>query len=280
MNPCFSTLGCDEMDWPAAAALARKHNIRHIELRALGGRTDLPAYLHETFGTPEAFAARATADGIAVPMFDTSFSLHAGDEAARTALLDAVPWAEALGARWLRVFDGGKFDPSAGEGAFDIPAGAIAWWRRQRARHGWKVDLAVETHDFLCASRLIQGFQRRLGVPIPVLWDSFHIWFQNGETPSETWTAIRPWVVHIHFKDAIREPILHYPYHYVPPGQGVYPLRDLIRILQADGYAGAFSLEWERKWHPYLAPLDEVLAASRPFLQELQQTARHPNPAP
>jgi len=36
------------------------------------------------------------------------------------------------------------------------------------------------------------------------------------------------------------------------------PLR---AALQA-GFGGAVSLEWERLWHPQLAPLDEALASA------------------
>jgi beta-glucosidase len=34
-------------------------------------------------------------------------------------------------------------------------------------------------------------------------------------------------------------------------------------MLTRDGYTGCVSLEWERKWHPYLPPLRDALSALR-----------------
>jgi sugar phosphate isomerase/epimerase len=47
-------------------------------------------------------------------------------------------------------------------------------------------------------------------------------------------------------------------------GKGEYPFGELSEALRSGGYAGAVSLEWERKWHPTLEPLEEVLAALPP----------------
>lgn len=262
MRPtCFSTLGCAELDWDGVAALARAHGLAQVELRALADRLDLPVYLAESHGSPDAFARRVRADGLAVPVFDTGFTLTASEAKAREDLLASVPWAEALGARWLRVFDGGKFDADAPDCVFDVARENLAWWRELRARYGWRVDLAVETHDSLCSSRLIERFQRGLTTPVAIIWDTWHIWFKNHEPVAETCARLAPWTVHVHFKDGLREPVLQYPYRYVRPGTGEFPLADLDRALAAHGYAGARCLEWERKWHPYLPPLDEALTA-------------------
>ena len=45
-------------------------------------------------------------------------------------------------------------------------------------------------------------------------------------------------------------------------GAGVIWDRCVMRALQDDGYEGWLSLEWERKWHPELPPLDEALPAT------------------
>ena len=52
----FSTLGCPDFTLEEALALATKHGLEAIELRALGGTVDLPAYFTEQFGTPGALA--------------------------------------------------------------------------------------------------------------------------------------------------------------------------------------------------------------------------------
>jgi sugar phosphate isomerase/epimerase len=260
MRPsCFSTLGCAELAWPAVAALAHRHRIPEIELRALGDRLDLPTYLREHYGTPASFAAAVRAEGLRVPVLDTSLNLHQHDEAARNAFLEFIPWAEALGTPFLRVFDGGRFDADATAAAFTPAYATLAWWRELRAQHGWQTDMVIETHDSLCSSAQITRFQSNLERPVLILWDTFHTWFKNHEMPADTWAAIAPWVAHVHFKDGLREPILQHAHRYVPLGQGVYPLGELADVLARAHYTGSVCLEWERKWHPYLAPLDTVL---------------------
>jgi hypothetical protein len=49
----LSTLGCPEFSLGDALALAGRHGLEGIELRALGGTVDLPAYFAKRFGTPE-----------------------------------------------------------------------------------------------------------------------------------------------------------------------------------------------------------------------------------
>jgi sugar phosphate isomerase/epimerase len=265
MKPtCFSTLGCAEFDWPAVAALAHRHALRKVELRALADRLDLPAYLQAHYGEPAAFAARVRADGLTVPVLDTSLNLHRADAAAREAFLAFIPWAEALGTHFLRVFDGGTFSPAANAAPSFAPAyETLAWWRELRARNGWHVDMIIETHDSLCSAAEIVRFQQGLTEPAGILWDTWHTWFKAHEAPADTWRVIAPWVAHVHFKDGLRQPIGEHAYRYVPPGQGVYPLAELDALLAAAGYTGSRSLEWERKWHPYLPPLEVALLSCR-----------------
>lgn len=258
---CFSTLGCAEFAWSDVAALAVRHGVLQVELRALEGRLDLPALLRERFGVPERFAEVVRASGIDVPVVDTSLHVGAADAAARAAFLEFVPWAEALGARWLRVFDGKGLEADAPAEAFAPLAETVAWWRAERARAGWAVDIAVETHDSLFTGAAIRRFQGLLPEPVAILWDAWHTWFRGGEGPADTWRAVGAHVVHLHIKDGERRPGAQPPFRYVFLGAGAYPFAELREVVRAGGYAGAVSLEWERRWHPTLEPLEDVLAA-------------------
>ncbi len=95
---------------------------------------------------------------------------------------------------------------------------------------------------------------------ISILWDAHHTWRKGGEDPLETWAAIQPLVKHVHFKDSIGKPSARHPFTYTDLGQGEFALGPLLDQLRADGFRGPVSLEWERKWHPYLAPLEDALA--------------------
>lgn len=254
----FSSLGCAEYSLDETLALAEKHGIAAVELRALGGTVELPRYLTEQFGSPAALAEKLRGAAVRIVALNPSFRLADHGPGDRERLLEYGPWAEALGVRWLRIFDGGK---SADDGEFAHASDNMRWWRAERAARGWAVDLMVETHDTLFTAAAIRRFLA--AVPgAAILWDSHHTWKKGGEDPLVTWRAVRDCIVHVHVKDSVSVPSAKHPYTYVLPGTGEFPMAPLRAALQADRFAGPVSLEWERLWHPYLVPLDDALQAA------------------
>jgi sugar phosphate isomerase/epimerase len=252
----FSSLGCPELSLGDVQTLAQRHGLGAIELRALSGTIDLPAHFESVYGAPDKLAAQV-GTGVRIIALDTSLKVVGGTLADREAFLRLIPWAEALGVRWLRVFDGGR---TADPAEFAEAADTIQWWRTTRARHGWKVDIMVETHDSLFTQATIKRFLE--AVPgVAILWDTHHTWKMGREDPVTTWRAIGPHVVHIHVKDSVSRPSAHHAHTYVLPGTGEFPMAPLRAVLQSE-YAGPVSLEWEKLWHPYLSTLDEALTAA------------------
>lgn len=255
---CFSTLGCPEFSLAETFALARRHGLDAVELRALGGTIALPEYFAREFGSPAALAARVRGEKIRVAALDASLRLADATAAERAELLAFAPWAEALGAPRLRVFDGGH----AGDAAEIAAMAATAdWWRGERRARGWRCQLMVETHDALRTADRILAFAAA-APDVGVLWDTHHTWKKGGEDPVATWRAVRAHVVHAHVKDSVSVASEKHPFTYVPPGDGEFPMAPLVAALRADGFAGHVSLEWEKLWHPYLAPLDTALAVA------------------
>lgn len=255
---CFSTLGCPELSLEATLDLARRFDIPAVEVRALGGSLDLPSYLTATYGTPAELARRLKGSSVCVVAFDTSLKLVGGTAAERAQVLALVPWAEAAGVRWLRVFDGGK----TADGAELAEAGeTLRWWRSLRSGTGWSVDLMVETHETLLTAAAIGRFAAALP-GAAILWDAHHTWRRGGEDPVTTWRAIHAAVVHIHVKDSIAVPSARHPFTYVLPGASDFPIGPLLAALRLDHFAGPVSLEWEKVWHPYLGSLEEALTAA------------------
>jgi sugar phosphate isomerase/epimerase len=255
---CFSTLGCPELPLEAVLALAAKHRIPQVELRSLGGTLDLAAYFAAQPGTPERLAASVVDAGVRIVAFDASLRLIGGTGGERDQLTALAPWADALGVRWLRVFDGGR-DLATSE--LEAAGATLRWWRETRAARSWRVELMVETHDSLVTAAAIDRF--RTALPgTPILWDAHHTWRKGGEDPVATWRAIRSGVVHVHVKDSVGEPSARHPFTYVLPGDGEFPVSPLLAALRADGFPGPVSLEWERMWHPYLPSLDAALTVA------------------
>ena len=255
----ISTLGCSELTLPQIAALVREFSLDGAELRGVAGVLELPVHFAAAYATPHALGTEVRRLGLRVISLDTSFKLAEANEADREQLLAYVPWAEAMGVRWLRVFDGGTpADPMMSSRALET----LMWWRRERRVNGWACDLMIETHDALFTAERINRFSTAAG-GVAILWDSHHTWKRGGEDPVTTWREIQPHVVHVHVKDSVSRPSEKHPFTYVLPGEGEFPAIGLFAALRVDGYSGVVSLEWERLWHPYLPPIQDALASVR-----------------
>ena len=257
----FSTLGCPELDLDGAIALAARHGLHSLELRTLNGTTDLPAWFQEHYGSPAGLAAHLKQRHVKVCALGTSFKMVGHDDIDRAQLGSFVKWADEADVPWLRVFDGGK---SGDDDEVAEVAETLKWWKEQRIKNNWAVDLMVETHDGFVTS---DALRRLIGKcsQISLLWDGHHTWKKGGETPAHTWKVIRNHVVHMHVKDSVSIPSPNgsHPYTYVLPGDGEYPMDELRNALKTDKYNGVLSLEWERMWHPYLPELDKALYHAR-----------------
>lgn len=247
-----SSLGCPELSLEATLALAARHGLEAVELRTLEGTTDLPELFARRYGTPEKLAVVVAAQPVHVVALDTSLRLADPKPGDFEAFLRFLPWAEALGVRWLRVFDGGQ--PGA-----SLEAMVAAWrnWRALRVERGCKCDVLVETHDSLFTAAAIADFVAR-APGAAILWDTHHTWKKGGEDPLATWAAVKAHVAHVHVKDSISAPSARHPFTYVLPGDGEFPMAPLRETLARE-FTGTVSFEWERQWHPYLPPLEDAL---------------------
>lgn len=253
----ISTLGCPQAGLDEALALAEANGLDGIELRALHGSLDLPAVLAAKFGSPAALARHLGSRAGRVVAFDASLRLIGGTAEDRAEFQRLLPWAEALGVRWLRVFDGGSpAEPTAVAQA----AEAVGWWRQVRGARGWAADVMVETHDSLLTAEAINRFLAA-APETAILWDAHHTWRQGREDPAATWRAIAPAAVHIHVKDSVDRPGPRHPFTYALPGTGQFPMAPILSELRA-GFSGALCLEWERYWDPALPDLGEALRSA------------------
>jgi sugar phosphate isomerase/epimerase len=188
-------------------------------------------------------------------MIGTSFRLRGSGDADRDTLLAFVEWAEALRVPWLRVFDGCKTGAAA---EIAEAAATLGWWRSERERRGFAVDLATETHDATADPVALRAFLAA-APGCKILWDAHHTWRRGGEAPRDTRAYLKDHVVHVHFKDSATTPGVGEDYTYVLPGDGEFPLSELVDALAAERYDAALCLEWERMWHPALVPLEAAL---------------------
>lgn len=262
---CFSTLGCPELTLGEIAALAREHSVPRVELRTVAERLDLPALFQEEFGSAKNLKRWLADEKLEVVALDSSAKLIDCPEDAREELLAFGEWANALGIPAIRVFDGGQTAPELSPENRDEATAFLRWWESECSKNNWSVELIVETHDALCTTAACLELSVAVDGDLAILWDAHHTWRKGGEDPFRTWEAIQSLVKHIHFKDSIGKPSARHPFTYTHLGQGEFPLQAFLDRLREDRFTGPVSLEWERKWHPYLDPLSDALAGLQTF---------------
>lgn len=95
------------------------------------------------------------------------------------------------------------------------------------------------------------------------IWDIIHP-IEQGEAPETTWELLQGKIAHVHLKDGVKNADPDWiDYTYTRLGEGELPIKEIVALLQAKGYTGYLSLEWEKQWRPEIRDeyesLDELL---------------------
>jgi sugar phosphate isomerase/epimerase len=110
------------------------------------------------------------------------------------------------------------------------------------------VAVALETHDAFCRGQDVASVMAKVDSDaIGAIWDVHHP-FRMGEDIETTWRVLGPRLKHVHIKDGVRRP--DGSWQLVLLGKGEVPCRAVVELLHREGYQGAITAEWEKKWHP------------------------------
>ncbi|GAA1187538.1 TIM barrel protein [Nesterenkonia xinjiangensis] len=242
----FSTLGCPGASLEDVLGLAAENDAQGVELRV-----HEEEFLHLGLSEPEAagIGEQVRAAGLAISALAGYVRVCRPGEDARVVeeLRALIRLAEVTGAEAVRVFPGGEDEADAG--AQDRIAAVLPQLRAAGVR------LLVETHDSHPTGRQALRLVQELGEPrlAAVLWDGLHPW-RSGEDPEETRELLGDHLAYFQVKDAVWRDGTWVP---VVVGEGQVPVLQQARLLQ--DFTGWVSLEWERRWHPQIAPLAEAL---------------------
>lgn len=118
-----------------------------------------------------------------------------------------------------------------------------------------QVTIVLETHDDFLVGAQVAAVLSRVNHPaVGVVWDVCNV-FVTGEGVETTYPYLKPFLRHVHVKDAIGEkPCLL--------GEGDVPIRAVIKIHRADEKSLpplALSVEWEKRWMPDITEPEIVL---------------------
>lgn len=243
----WSTLGCPDWTLEQAAENAAANGYRALEVRLLD-REIIPADLSAAGRQRIKNVMAQTGVGVIGLGLSTRFSAIDPAERQKNVhdLERYIELANDLGVPYVRTFGGNVIEGSTLEQTINWVAEGICAALPTAEKYG--VTILLETHDAFCRGQEVAAVLDQ--VPherLKAVWDVHHP-FRMGESIEDTWRLIGARTVHIHLKDARLKP--DGSWQLVLMGEGEVPCQDVIKLLHREGYNGAISAEWEKKWHP------------------------------
>ena len=112
------------------------------------------------------------------------------------------------------------------------------------------LEIWLETHSEFSTGRRSSELADAVDMPnLKILWDVLHS-IEFCESLDDSIAYIGDKLAHVHVKDAHAPEGDAFIYPLCDLGDGVFPLRELLVKLNAAGYDGYVSLEWESPWCP------------------------------
>ncbi|MBS7633885.1 sugar phosphate isomerase/epimerase [Candidatus Bathyarchaeota archaeon] len=252
MKLSFTTLGCPGWDLNRIVENAANMGFNAVDFRGLLEDVDItrrPEFTTDLNKTKKLFADYGIAvSGISTSarfaVIDPSERMEQFDEARRNMVL-----AAELNAPVVRIY-GGKI-PKGYTAETIMPLIVRNLREIGDEAEDYDVTLALETHDDWIDSSLCARLMREVSHKrVRILWDLHHPYRMKGEPPEITYSNLAPYIVNIHVKDSIVDN--EGRVRYVLLGEGTVPIRKMLSMLIEGGYRGYATLEWEKRWHPYL----------------------------
>lgn len=261
----FSTLACPE--WTPEAVVDRAASFGYDAIEWRGGPEGhvSPAW---PAGRRRALRDRMADRGVAALAVTAYSSFVTPGARARAGHLDDLlrhlELAADLGAMAVRAFIGVVEDEASSDALVARAIDGLALAADRAADLG--VAIAIEPHDDFARSETLIPILRGLDHPaVGAIWEIGNAW-EAGEDPAVGGPALGPWIRYVQLKDGRGRGV---DWRLTAIGQGEVPLRDALTILAARGPLPPLSVEWERAWHPELAPADVVLGPALATVRNL-----------
>jgi sugar phosphate isomerase/epimerase len=253
----FSTLGCPSWDWLKILDFAQQNGFAAVELRGLQGTMDLPS--RPEFGAPRLEQSKKEiADrGLQISCVSSSVNLHSAGQEHEQQLADArrfIDLASLLAAPYVRVFGNKLIGPRAP--ALEHIAASLCKLGDYASPKN--VTVLLESHgDFTDAATLGEILEKSGSSHVGLLWDAHNTYVDGKEDPAVTVSQLGKYIRHTHLKDSRMEGAED---HYVLTGRGRVPVKRQVELLVEAGYAGYYSFEWEKAWHPEIEEPEVAIA--------------------
>ncbi len=257
----FSTLGCPDWDFKKIVDFAAKYGYQGIELRGIKRQMDLP--LCDEFKTSEnrkATMRLMTDNGLKFVDLGSSANLHFPEGAERMKNLDAakhfIDLATEIECPFIRVFPNNFLKERSKEETMDVMAKNLL--ELAQYANGSKVSVLIESHGDLVHSEDLEKVLKSVEHKhVGMIWDVVNMWSITKEPVALVYERLKKYIRHTHIKDA---KVSGSEMNYVFLGKGDVPIFEAIDLLAKNNYAGYYSFEWEKLWHPEFPAPELALA--------------------
>lgn len=257
----FSTLGCPDWTFPQIVAFAAKHGYQGLEIRGIQRQMDLPA--SPVFNTAESRAstlALMKKNNLRIVGLGASTNLHLpmGEERSKN-LAEAkrfIDLAEQIHCPYVRVFPNNFPKEKENAETIELIVSGLAELADYAAQKN--VMVLMETHGDVVWTKDLETIMQRVNRNhVGLIWDIANMWTVTKEPPAEVYAALKKYIRHTHIKDAL---LNDGKIAYTLLGRGDVPIFQAIDVLVQNGYAGFYSFEWEKLWHPEIAEPEIAIA--------------------
>jgi sugar phosphate isomerase/epimerase len=257
----FSTLAFPDATLATATSLGHLWGYDGVELRLIDGELIDPWMS----GTDRA-AVKHTVAAACLPIVAVDSSVRlTGDKPGaelRQFLELASDWESPL----VRVFGGALPDGEPDRQAALVRAAHVLEASVPTAER-LGVAIGVETHDSFSASSVVAELLAMVpSGAVGAVWDSHHP-YRMGQQPAEVWSDLGRRTLLAQVKDARRDAARQDGWQLVLLGKGEVPVRVMLEQLDAGGYPGWISVEWEKRWHPEIEEPEVALPQHRSVLR-------------
>lgn len=257
MKLAFTTLGSPDWSFSYTLNKAQKLGFDAIEIRGMEDKM-LAQEIVQFLSEKQAQTKKEVANHhLNICGFGTSVSFH--DFNKFPQMLEegktSIDVCKQMEIPWIRIF-GDRIDSE--EVRSEVIGNVIKGIRELcNYASGKGVKILLEIHgNFNTVENVMEVVTGVKDCPeFGILWDIEHSDKIYGDDFIKFYSQIKPYIVHVHVKDHKR---VNGGFQLCPVGEGDIPIKAIAKALEADGYMGYMSLEWEKKWHPELSDAEVV----------------------